>query len=563
MTTIPYTVQLENVTRGWSYTTVQGTVPDRADPVQLADGATYSWEFGDELVPAALHQLALGFSLWCHTAADVPACDRGDEIRLRLTVGTKKLVDSPPMYVNTMEVATDLPVGLPPDGYTTQVVIRCTDDTANLPSMRPQPRGLTTSWNGIPAGTPFGQQRWNMRLAEIGQQIGRSIGVPTWWGSNALVLGNSTTPAQSDLVCVPGGTEASAAGKLWSETAADMLESTLNGGQPRHQHHTVVPSWSGAYPTGYQSVVFGTDAVDPPTGIADPASARRLLVVPASRRTQNHSWPVKLGVLNGVLTLVPAAGSASQVAHDRIGIDAGWCDLPVRARRAREHVVNTVELKSVLMRSEYDGTVQKDTLVPGSVTVTSPSKPVGEPSNLRSVPTYIWLLGQEPGSTFAPGNVPWGYTGGAWDFLWWSDDSQRAAWVYDAFTMRGSRVDPTLRDTVLPRLAPRIPGEPDGNGQVLKHLTIYRPAPETRFGDAPQLVTGFVTSGQLRIIGGDLLYTFTLTPGQPLPIDASGNGSTYAANPTVGDVTGSSYAGQPAGDVDPLILIRDLTLTGV
>ena len=556
MTTIPYTVQLENVTRSWSYTSVQGTVPDRTDPVQLADGATYSWEFDGELVPAALHQLALGFSLWCHTATDVPTCDRGDEIRLRLTVGTKTLVDSPPLYVNTVEVATDLPVGLPPDGYTTQVVIRCADDTTNLPALRPQPRTLIGAWLGWGVGTPFGQQRWSRRLAEIAERVGRSLGVPSWWPTGAT-LATTTTPTQVDIVQPPGGTEVSAAGKLWTEDAATMLETTLNSGQPRHQHHTIVPSWAGAYPTGYQSGVFPRDtSVDPDTGLADPASSRRLLAVPASRRTPNQSWPLQLGVLDAVLTLLPAAGPASQVAHDRIGIDAAWCDLPVKVRRAREHIINTVELKGALMRSAYTAPgPQVDEVVNGSVTAGNPA--LGEPTNTRSVPTYR-LLAQEPGSTFAPGNTPIGYGGGAYDFLWWSDASQRAAWVYDAFTMRASRVDPTLRDTVLPRLAPRIPGEPDGNGQVLKHLTIYRPAPETRFADAPQLVTGFVASGQLRIAGGDLLYTYTLTPGLPIPLDASGVDTTAATPVTVGQVDTGSYQAQQLSTIDPLILVADL-----
>jgi hypothetical protein len=192
------------------------------------------------------------------------------------------------------------------------------------------------------------------------------------------------------------------------------------------------------------------------------------------------------------------------------------------------------------------------------VTVSDPATPLGEPQNRREVPTYIFVLGQEPGSTFFPGESAISYQGKPYDHLWWSDDSQRASWVYDGFTVRASRVPAGLRDRVLPRLAPRVPGEPDGNGQILKHLTIYRPADSMRFADAPGLVTGFVTQGQLRIMGGDLVYGFTLTPGLPIALDA-GNDDTATATPvTVAQVDAATYQGQPVADIDPLIRVSDL-----
>lgn len=563
MGTVVYTAEVENITRGWSYSYTQGDVPDRADPVQVADGATYSWGFADELVPHAMHQLAAGFGLWCHSLADVPTVDTGDEIRLRVTVAGTTLVDSPPLYVSSVETDTDLPPGAPPDGYHALVTIRCVDDTAQLPGYKPQPRTLVAAWGTTPAGTPFGQQRWMQRIGEIGQQIGRSVGRPSWWPSPNPLTGTAGGGGgdQPIIVAVPGGTDAGVSGILWSDDAAAMLEGTVNTGQPGRQHHTLVPSWEGAYPAGYSTVIYPFDgAVDPNTGLADPASSRRLLMVPASRRTPNQSWPLELVVTGGVLTLQPAAASAAQVAHDRIGLDAAWCDLPVRARRAREHVFNTITLKSLLWRTRYEAgdPASVSSTVPGSVTVSDPATPLGEPQNRREVPTYIWVLGQEPGSTFFPGESAIPYQGKPYDHLWWSDASQRAAWVYDSFTVRASRVPVGLRDRVLPRLAPRIPGEPDGNGQILKHLTIYRPADSMRFADAPGLVTGFVTQGQLRIIGGDLVYGFTLTPGLPIALDGGNDDTTTATPVTVAQVDAATYQGQPVADIDPLIRVSDL-----
>lgn len=557
--TLPYVVTVENITRGWSYESTQGEVPDRADPVQLADDLVYGWAFDDELVPHALHSLTLALALWCHSNGDAPTCDLSDELRVTVVVDGTTVVESPAMLVTGVEVDTDLPPGALPDGYYVRMVVRANDDTGQLAARKPQPRGLTGVWGSWPLGTPVGQQRFTKRLAEIGQQVARTIGVPSWWADDAT-YGPLAAAQQVQVMGVPGGTENHVESVLWTEDAQTMLESTVNTGQPLRMHHTLVPQLGSSYPAGYKSSTYqaGT-GLDPPTGLADSGSGKGLLVVPASRRTTNQAWPLELVVSGLLLTLQPAA-AGTQVGHDAIGVDAAWCDLPVRARRAREHVVNTVELKSLLWRTRYNpgDPASESSTVPGSVTVTDPDKPAGELVNRRTVPTYIWALGQEPGSTFAAGESALAYQGDHWDYLWWSDDSQREAWVFDAFTLRGSRVPEALWDRVLPRLAPRIPGETDGTGHVLKHLTIYRPADAVRYADQPGLVTGFVTQGQLRVLRGDLVFTLTLTPGLPVALTSAGAETDRATPVTVAQVEAATYAAQPAADIDPRIRVSDL-----
>lgn len=544
-----YTVTVTNVTRGWAYTATEGVAPNPADPVQLAQPLSYSWAFEDQLVPhACMVPLQLGLRLLCHGAGDVPLCDRGDELRVDLRLGTvgARLVQSPALYVTTVEVTTDLPTGVVPnDAYTTLVEVRASDDTAELPSKRPQPRAQ------IPSGVPFNQKRFRRFITEVGQQIARSIGVPSWW---------ATEPTPQTVVGSmqnPGGT-AGGGGHVWSEDAKVLLESALNTWQPGWQNHTLVPAIGAAYPAGYGTSFVADIVGDPVTGLADPNTARRLLVVPAARRTTNQAWPLVFAVRSGVLTLQPTAAPAGVTAHDPIGVDAAWCDLPVKARRAREHVVNAVSVRGVQRKVTPPGPVITE--VPGERT-TLGAAPLGEPAALRTVPSYVYL-GDSADSDYSGGGAPQADTSATRALTFLSDDSQRSAWVFDAFTVQASRVPADLQPVVLPRLAPRIPGEADGDGHVLKHLTVYRVDPHARFNDAPAPVTGFVVSGNVTVANGEVSYTLTLTPGLPIPMTGAYVQTDLATPVTVAQVDGGTYQAQLCNTIDPLIRVVDLAYVG-
>lgn len=545
-----YTLTLTNVTRGWAYTATEGVVPSSADPVQLADDLSYQWAFQDGLVPSAtMEPLQMSARLYCHTAGDVPKVDRGDELRLDLRLGTvgKYLVRSPAMLVTTVELDTDVPLGVGPASYTTSVLIRAADDTAQLDSLKPQPR--VQSSNGVPVA----QTRFRRKLTEIGQQIGRSVGVPSWWAQDGpLFTGSPATSPNLAQPNLPRGFN------VWTENARQLFTRTLNDVQPGWLNHTLVPGYlTGAYPTGYATSNEPAD-LEPVTGVADPASSYRLLCVPAGRRTRGQAWPLVFAVRSGVTTLQPSAAAATD-GHDPIAVDAAWCDLPVKLRRAREHVVNVATLSSWVRKVEaLTSSSTKITEVDGEATTSDVR--AGEQATQRTIPVQV-QLGDTWDSTYisgqTPAPAPGPYATDRWrTFV--SDTSQRAAWVYDAFTLRASRVPTDLRDLVLTRLAPRIPGETDGNGHVLKHMTIYRPAPQARPVDAPGLIAGFVVSGQLRVVNGDVLYTFTLTPGLPIPMTAGYVDTTAPTPVTVAQVDGGAYQAQLCNTLDPLIRVADL-----
>lgn len=544
-----YTVTLTNVTRGWSYTATEGTVPSSADAVQLADDMTYGYGFTDSLIPSStMDPLQLSARLYCKQASDIPRVDNGDELRMDLRLGTvgKYLVRTPPLFVNAVEAETDLR-----GTYTTTVLLRAADDTAQLDAQNPQPRAQTS--NGIPAP----QFRFRRLLTEIGQQIGRSVGVPTWWGTDAQALaGASVNPSQTEFNRTGIST--------WAESARALFTRALNDIQPGFINHVLVPSYlKSAYPAGYGTSDEATYFGDPATTTADPASTLRLLAVPAGRRTRAQAWPLKFAVRSGVLTLQPVPLPGTD-GHDPIGIDAAWCDLPVKMRRAREHVVNALTFNS--WQQKVTATSSTTTVITqqDGHWVTTDVR-AGEQATMRTLPVNV-QLGDTPDSTYISGQTPQPQPGpyvANRTKVWFSDDSQRAAWVYDDFTVHASRVPADLVDTVLPRLAPRLPGETDGDGHVLKHLTIYRPAAAARPPvDQPGLVVGFVVSGQLRIVRGDILYTFRLTPGLPIPMDASYVDTTLAPSVTIAQVNAAAYGNTLIANLDPLIRIADLDNVG-
>jgi len=98
-------------------------------------------------------------------------------------------------------------------------------------------------------------------------------------------------------------------------------------------------------------------------------------------------------------------------------------------------------------------------------------------------------------------------------------------------------------------VAPRLPGETDGDGRVVRHVTIHNIDPDLRFDGAP--VTGFVTGGSMTMEGGDIVWKLDTTPG--LPQYASG----VPAPLTVSEMVAAG-SGLTAGDTDPLITIADL-----
>lgn len=539
-----YTVTVASLTRGWSYTTTHGETPDTGDPVHLGDDLRYRWGYAGGVIPNRLGPLLLTAKLVAKTAGDVPTVDKGDLVTVDLRVGTtgQRIIAPPPMRVTTVELEIDENIATgDPDAYAATLTIAAADVTADAETAVPVQRN-------IGPGTTIQHTRWRACMAQIGKSIGVSIGCPSWWpdAENQLSSLGFVEPAE------------------WKSPAAEILTRLLASHQPSNYDHVLTPGYdaASAYAAGYRwvgpddEVNWRTapgvlDGVAWKADAADPATPLRYYLVPASRRVDGTGGglPLAFEVRDGTLTLVPSLAAPTARGHGRQAVDAGWCELPAVMRRSREHRANLVQINGERRKVDASVSPASFNFGNGSLTYT------GDTSDglvVREVNTWL-ELDDTPDSVYAGGVVAYASADAplvAANYL--SDPSSKAAWVYDAFTLVASRIPQDIADDLLPKLAPRFPGETDGDGQALRHLTIYRPAAASRAG--ADLVSGFVTAGELQVVDGDLYWTFTLTPGLPQWVGAT------PTPVTVGDVAAAGYGTTTAPDIDPLIRVADLAL---
>lgn len=530
-----YSVTVTNYTRDWTYTAVEGEEADPADPVQLVSPLSFTWGFQNGLIPTAHLQPSEALvSLAAHTAADVPLVQVGDLIVLEVRVGTDgpRIIAPGLMRVATAEV--DLRRGVYAAGLSLALVDLSVDWRATTPA--------------TPVGYPGGgvarpRERWRERMAELGYLTGVSVGVPTWWDDQE---GPLTVLVGSTLSGIYG----SDIGSYQGDVEANLAE-LLNSHVPDDITHTWVTALSAdAHPAGYEWAGPDSWYMDPtwPGGyspaLPDPNSVMRIEAVPATRRASGSiGQPLELVNDAGTLRLVPRTPDSTGLVT-QLGLDADWCILPAKARRARDDVFNVIAINGKADIVDDSGMYRTENY---ALEFTGGDIATRGRTAVREVPTKLFL--GVPATTDSPGpyvarEVPLV----AANFL--SGPSALAGgWSYDDFTLKGHLVPQDVAEWLLPLIASRVPGEVDGDGRLVRQVTIYDLDPRIRFDAAP--ISAFITGGTLTIAGGELTWKLATTPGRPEWTDAPPAALTVAGFADVADEL--AYT-----DIDPHLTWADL-----
>jgi len=538
-----YTFTVTNLTRGWAYTTTEGEEWDPADNVVLASPFTYSWGFKDDLIPAQLDVFTAAVHLVARTSSDLPVIDVGDLVAVDVRVGTtgQRVIAPPPMRVAASTVT------LGNGTYKATLAIGLSDlsvDWRNRALVLPG-----WGWPQLPTfdqGQVQSRVRWLERMAEYSMLLGLSVARQSAWSSTETLpdIGDGFAAGTNlllDQFEFPGNAE-------------EELEALINSHIPAGITYSWATIYSATYPTGYQwcapSSWYVSAAPYNDYPISDPGGANgttvKIVPVPASRVADTaQGLPLVFAQSGGQLILEPRAGGAG-TGHTALALDAKWCVLPAQARRARDGAVNAVTLIGPWAPADVQISENNVQLFPyGATTFFDTPDMAARGYSGRDVPVKFriaWALTT---------SGPWQNQAGvpvANAFL--SDPSIDASvWSYDGFELRSSLIPQAVADWLLSLVAPRLPGETDGDGRVVRHVTIHNIDPDLRFDGAP--VTGFVTGGSMTMEGGDIVWKLDTTPG--LPQYASG----VPAPLTVSEMVAAG-SGLTAGDTDPLITIADL-----
>lgn len=574
MTAPVYSVALTSQTRGWAYacTHVPGAGVTQLDAagiaalpaVQLADGLTFSWEFVASQVPGPMQPTTATVRLAAKTGADLPAVEKGDLLVLAVRVGAAgayMLTPAPMRVTEAVAELTSNPV------YGAVVTIQLLERRAELLGATV----LQGSVDLVASNSNVAHTRWRPRLAELAVRCGWSMACPGFWAdaddvaqpswSGGPVPGNQYFGMTNPGRIATGVYSGTAPLFLWDRNVYKAVDELLNTHHPSFITHTAYSGYVVGYPAGWGKVgpvnqwgYFTTAPSAPAQAVADPASTNKLFLMPASRKADGTGGglPLVFAVRSGVLTLQPQyvnqASATGASGHARIALDAAWCDLPATVRKTRDGSINQLNLHGSETYRSASGAVPAERAT--FRTFANTAAQLLDGAVTREVDTQLWLgtagdsyegSADRYYSQEAPNNV-------APDLL--TDDSARQGWVYDQFTVKASRVPADLADGVLSRIAPRAPGETNGDSHVLRHLTIYRPASSVRV--AAGLLGGFVAKGQLEVKGGEVTFTVNLTPGATQWVGAT------PAPITVAQVDAATYQAQPCNTLDPLIRVADL-----
>jgi hypothetical protein len=86
MTFPVWLVSIQNLNGGWTVDTYEGEPGDPDAAVALAgDGFDFEWAFKGGTSPAGMEPKTLKFRLYAKTAADVPSCEQGDQLKVKLS----------------------------------------------------------------------------------------------------------------------------------------------------------------------------------------------------------------------------------------------------------------------------------------------------------------------------------------------------------------------------------------------------------------------------------------------------------------------------------------------
>lgn len=527
-----YTVTVESLTRGWSYTTTEGDAADFADDVHLISPLSYSGGFKSDQIPGQLEPCQAVVNFAARTADDSPAVVQGDMVKFSVRVGTDGpfIVDPPAMRVT--EAVLDLD---PHREYAARLNIGLVDVLSTLPTLTP--------YN--PAGGEFygGEWWWRERFAEIAYTIGRTIGAPDWWpdGEHIAVPVGAGDPSVGLRLDAPA----------YGDDAGEELEKLINSHQVSGYTHVLTPNYRDTHPTGFEKIGPSTwrfhDGTTRTAPFTEPTTTERFYYVVGSRRTDaSGGLPLVLAVEDGVLTIVP--GTPTPGGNARLGVFAAWCQIPAAVRRAREHITTVARLagQGALQREDEPGFANQDEAREfGSALETEYGRII------REIPTALFL-GSTPGGALDPWPEP---PLVAASFI--SDDSV-GTWAFDEFRIRSSLIPDAHVENVLPKIAPRFPGETDGDHSVVRHVVIYGLDGSASVGGAA--VAGFVAHWSMSIgrsagaprgvVSGDIEWTLSLTPGEPQwDVDPT---------PVTFDEFETAAAGLTFGHVDPRIRLADL-----
>lgn len=506
-----YNVTVSNLTRAWTVTATHDPDLVAEDLEAIATLPTaplrFTWGFVDDLIPNPTDPDRVTFGLWSRTAADEPTLDQGDVLAWTVRLGAAGPVIANGPVFRVTEVSTDL---VPGDDWAVRTTVTAASVLADLHSAFPNYDGV----NG------FYAHRWGL----IGKSLGLSIGCPTTWSGDAD--GGALNP---DWI-----------GSSSATTAAELLASYVPGGV----HHALIPYYGAGYPPGYHYVDQGYSVpVEVPGPVPDPGTTLKLLIVPAGRQqTTTYVLPLAFYDNDGTLDLLnnPDAGTAPMPA-----VSSRFCEVPATARRTREHLINTVIIKGVNIKS--DGSESRpSTYTHANAADVAARGPIARTIDTQLVLRYYDTDPEVPGPLGA--HIP----AIAASFL----ALPSSTLAYKEFIIRGSDMPQPVAEAVLPHITPSYPG--DGrDGRLVRHLTVHSLPEAVRLPDAQQ--GGFITAGELTIDQGQLVLKVSTTPGEPTYLD--GGGVETATPMTVGEFLASPATdGLVLPDVEPTITLADLDL---
>jgi hypothetical protein len=527
MTPPYYRVVVTSLTNGWSYTSTHAVVPNPADPVHLLDPFKLNWQFEGEQIPGHLVPSSCSFKMLCRSGSVVPDVQVGDLLTIDVRIGTAGArIGQATMRVTSALVDLDDPA----DDFPVEVEVTAI--------------ATDVDWHELPVGQFYGtislaaqaKRRFRERLAEVTRMVALSLGVPNTWANidDPPVDGVNNLYPMADY----------SAQTYENQPLRDLLRKTLNSHFPGGNTHTVVTKVSAGYPAGYVWCGPAAGTWDHSNGgyldLTDPVSAITLLAVPAGRRVPGAAGlPWVFGVSGGVVVLVPVQPPAGNPLT-QLGISADWCILPTRARRARDRANSFVRMRFFHVSATAGEPPNGD-----GIYALAGDTSRGVVVVVRDVPSDLMSYRD----TVYPINTAIPIA--AAKFL--SDSTAlNGAWCYDSIKIIASTIPDTVAAWLLPRILPRVPGETDGDGCLVRHLTIANIDPDLRFADGGP-ATGFVTGGSLTIADGDMTFELNMTPG--LPQLSSG-----AVTPvTVAEVQASgTYGVVTVANIDSQITLGDL-----
>lgn len=512
-----YKVVVSNLTRGWSLTATSESLMAAPDPNDttvrrlLAGPFKARWGFREGLIPNPMDPERVTVHMWTRTVAEEYAVDLGDIVAVDVY-----LDDVSGLRLFTLsggrvtEADSDL---VPTDPWAVRTKIEVT--------------GLAIEPQGKFTGPHIGFN-WRKWVQACDGRSGVPIGFPSW-------VPTTTTPAIS--------------GQPTADAVPTTIDRLSRSYAPTGNTLTTCAYYDpakGALPTGYmQSTWTGGDSVTE-TPLA--SSPIRILLAPAGRREFTAFAPaLQFAVLAGMVTVTSTPGSVSP--RRQPALSAAWCRIPTNVRRTRDHVVNNAIVNGV--KKSSTSSVEQASTATATDVVDAAARGVitRETDTMAIVRLYDITTGAD-GGTDADALAL------ATNLL--SDSSVLASTrAYESLEVLPHLMPPTEAANVLPYLTRHIPGQPGGDGRLLRHVTVY--GVDESLASADLVPGGFITSGELTIEGGVMRYRLTTTPGQP--IYTAGSPTPI----TVGDFIVKTFATSalyPNAKVDPTIRVADLDLIG-